>query len=152
VPLNQRSILMLAVCGSMFALLGYMELDHEVEYIGPENALVTNHFTGEVRNCNTRGYGDWSCWPVEIEPRSGVLALIPFWPARENLGEKLHLSETWAEDTPFKETPLYSDLISNGVIGIVMLAMGIFIMRIRDDEEGGDGSGGGSDGGGFSGE
>ena len=136
----------------MVALLGYMELDHEVEYIGPENALVTNHFTGEVQNCNTRGYGDWSCWPAEIEPRSWVLALIPFWPARDDLGQKLHLSETWAPDAPFTETPLYSALISNGVTGLVMLVVGIFIMRIRDNEEGDDSSGGESDGGGFSGE
>lgn len=136
----------------MAVLLGYMELRHEVEEIGPRNALVTNHFTGEVRNCDTHGHGDWSCWPADIEPRSWVFALIPFWPARDDLGDTLYLSETWAEDTPFTQTPFFSDLISNGVTGIVMLVVGILIMRIRDEEEGGDGNGGGSDGGGFSGE
>lgn len=150
--MTQRRILLLLICGWIAALLGYTQLQHEVEQIGPRTALVTNHFTGEVQNCDTYGYSDWSCLPADIAPRSWVFALIPFWPARDDLGDKLYLSETWAEDTPFKETPLYSDLISNGVIGIVMLVMGIFIMRIRDDEEVGDDSGGGSDGGGFSGE
>lgn len=150
--MTQRCILLLAVFGFMAALLGYMELDHEVECIGPENALVTNHFTGEVQNYDTYGYGDWSCRSAEIEPRSWVFALIPFWHARDDLDDKLHLSKAWAENTPFKETPLYSDLISNGVMGLVMLVAGIFIMRIRDDEERGDDSGGGSDGGGLNGQ
>lgn len=124
----------------MAALLGYMELEHEVEKIGPRNALVTDHFTGEVRECYTYGSGDWSCRAIDIEPRSWVFALIPFWPARDEMGDKLHLSETWADETPFTETPLFSEMISNGVIGIVMLVVGIFIMRIKDEDNGGGGS------------
>lgn len=57
-------------------LLGYMELRHEVEYIGPRNALVTNHFTREVRNCYTYGSGDWSCHKV-FEGMRGAEDLHP---------------------------------------------------------------------------
>jgi len=135
-------VLLLLIGVGMAALLGYMELRHEVERVGPRNALVTNHFTGEVRNCYTYGGGDWSCHTIDIEPRSWVFALIPFWPARDDLGAKLHLSETWADETPFTETPLFSDLASNGVIGIVMLIVSIFIMCIKEDDDDGVSRGG----------
>lgn len=125
----------------MAALLGYMELRHEVERIGPRNALVTNHFAGEVQNCYTYGSGDWGCHPVDLAPRSWVFALIPFWPARNDLGPTLHLSETWADETPFMETPLFSDMISNGVMGIVMLVAGIFVMCIKEEKDSRDDGG-----------
>ncbi|WP_449470116.1 hypothetical protein [Sphingobium chungangianum] len=151
--LAQRSMLLAAISVWTAMLLGYMHLRHEVEQIGPRDALVTDHFTGEVRQCDTHGYGDWSCWPADIEPRSWVFAVTPFWPVRRDLGEKLNLSETWADDTPFTETPLYSALINNGIIGFVMLVVGIFVMWPRA-ENGTSSSGGegGSDGGGLAGE
>lgn len=136
-------MLLLLICSGMAALLSYMELRHEVEHIGPRHALVTNHFTGEVRNCYTYGSGDWGCHPVDIAPRSWVFALIPFWPARDNPGATLHPSETWPDDTPFTESPLFSDMISNGVMGIVILLVGIYVVWVtkydEDDNTGGSG-------------
>lgn len=133
--MTQRSIMLLLACGWMAALFGYMELDHEVEQIDHKNALVTNHFTGEVRLCDTSGYGDWGCREIDMEPRSWVLALIPFWPARDDLGDRLHLSEASTDEGPFAKAQFSSDLISNGIIGGIMLIVGLFIMLIRDDEE-----------------
>jgi len=142
--LKQRHILLVVIYGWMVALLGYMELQNEVERIGPRNALVTDHFTGEVRNCYTYSGGDWACHPVDIDPRSWVFALIPFWPARDDIGQKLHLSRTWADDTPFTQTAFCSDLIPNRLIGIVMLVVGIFIIRTKDDAETDNTDGGGT--------
>lgn len=133
--MSQRHMLLLLVCGGMAALLGFMELQDEVERIGPKNALVTNHFTGEVQLCDTHGYGDWGCSEIDIEPRSWVLALIPFWPARDDLGARLYLSETWTDESLFAKSQFSSDLISNGMTGGIMLVVGFFIMRIKDDEE-----------------
>ena len=131
----------------MAGLTGYMELQHEVERVAPSTALVTNHFTGEVRSCRTYRSGDMSCHAVDVEPRSWVLALIPFWPAREDLGGRAHLAERWADDTPFTQTQFFSDLMANGPIWIVMLGLGVLIMRIKDEPDGG-GADGGCDGGG----
>jgi|SRR5690606_14443328 len=133
--MSQRYVLLLAIYGWSAALLGFMELQHEVERIGPRNALVTNHFSGDVRLCNTHGRGDWGCNKIEIEPRSWVLALIPFWPARDDLGAQLHLSETWANESPFAKSRLSSDLMANGIVAGIMLVIGFFIMLIKDDEE-----------------
>jgi len=142
-----RYVLLLLIYGWTVALLGYMELQSEVERIGPETVLLTNHFAGDVQECNTAGYGDWRCRPVNIEPRHWIFALIPFWPARGDLAEKLYLSKTWPDEIPFSETPLFSDLIANGAIGIVLLVIGVFIMRIKEDGGSGnaDGSSDGAD-------
>ena len=104
--------------------------------------MAPSHFTGEVRQCNAAGHDDWGCQPTDIEPRHWIFALIPFWPARGDLAEKLYLSKTWPDEIPFSETPLFSDLIANGAIGIVLLVIGVFIMRIKED--GGSGNAHGS--------
>ena len=132
--MTQQYLLLLSLICAWAALLGYMELQFEVEQIGPRTALVTDHFTGEVQECDTYGHGDWGCHAIDIEPRSWVFALIPFWPARDEMGDKLHLSERWADEPSFTRTRFFSDLVSNGVLGIVILVMGIFVMRIKDDE------------------
>jgi len=145
-----RYLALTMVFAWMAALLGYMELQHEVEHVAPRTALVTDHFTGEVRQCRTYPNSDWSCHAVEIEPRSWVFALIPFWPARDDLGEVLSLPGPSGEPASFTENQLFSDLVSNGIMALVMLVVGLIIMRARDDGEGGSADGG-SDGGGAGG-
>src|SRR5690606_40096024 len=84
-----------------FALMGYMELRHEVERITSETALVTNHLTGEVRQCNTRGNGNWNCRAVAMQARHWIFALIPFWPARDHLVNDLHVHPAPADEAAF---------------------------------------------------
>lgn len=132
-----------------FALLSYMELRHEVERITSETALVTNHLTGEVRQCNTRGNGDWSCRPVDMQARHWIFALIPFWPARDHLVNDLHVHTVPADEASFLSPQIVGDMGTYAAFAIVMLVLG-FILREKNwrrDASGG-GDGGGSDGGG----
>jgi len=117
----------------MVALFGYMELQHEVERIAPQTALVTNHFTGEVRQCHVYRSGDMSCHAVDIEPRSWVFALIPFWPARQ--------FEASTDDMSFTETQLFNDMVTNGIFALIMLVVGIVVMWVANGEEGGSADG-----------
>lgn len=142
------AFLVLGLVG-MFGLFGYMELRHEVERITSETALVTNHFTGEVRQCNTAGTGDWGCRPVEIEPRHLIFALIPFWPARDEPGEDLYVPNVPADETAFLTPQISGDMGTYTAFIIVMIGFG-FILREKNWTGGTAGSGGdgGSDGGG----
>ena len=130
-----------------FALLGYMELRHEVERITSETALVTNHLTGEVRQCNTRGNGNWNCRAVAMQARHWIFALIPFWPARDHLVNDLHVHPAPADEAAFLSPQIVGDMGTYVAFAIVMFVMG-FILREknwrRDASEGGDG--GNSDG------
>ena len=142
----QRLILLFLVLSWTMALLGFMELRHEVERIDPETALITNHFTGEVRRCLTYRNMDWSCRPSDIESRSFVFALIPFWPARTMPGSGAS-AKAPAEGTRSRRSQLSSDLVSNGAIGPILLVVSIFILYRRDEGEGGNADGGSEAGG-----
>jgi hypothetical protein len=148
----QRYVLLLLVFGWAAALLAFMELEHEVERLSPEVALVTNHFTGTVRRCNTYRNADWGCRPVDLEPRSWIFALIPLWPARQEFGGRLHIPEGSGDRAAFANAQFRSDIVHLCIVGAVMLVVGFFIMRIKDGDEGGAPNGGGDDGGDAGGE
>lgn len=147
----QRYLLLFLVFGWMAGLLGFMQLNHEFERIGPEAMLVTNHFTGEVKRCRVYRSGDMSCHDVDIEPRSWIFALIPFWPGREELDEDRQ-RKTAARETPFTETPLFKDILFHGFFAALMLGLAVYILRIGKEDGNADGGGGGGDGGGCAGE
>lgn len=152
---RERIAVFLLGLAGMFALLGYIELRHEVEQITSETAVVTNHFAGEVQECNTAGNGDWVCRQVDVEPRHWVFALIPFWPTRDSLGEAGYVREVPADETAFLTPQISGDLGTYTAFVLVMFAFG-FILREKNwssgtSERGSDGGsdedGGGGDGG-----
>jgi len=131
----------------MALLVGFMELNHEFERIGPETTLVTNHFTGEVKYCRVYRSGDMSCHPADIEPRHWIFALIPLWPGREELNKEPS-TELQGRETSFTETALFKELSIDAIIVLVLLVVTILILRGTREEGTGSSDGGGSDGGG----
>lgn len=139
----QRFILTFVVLSFNLALLGYMELRFEVEHIDPDTALVTNHFTGEVRRCRTYRNADWSCTPTDLKPRPFVFALVPFWPARTLPGNDARAGDR--EDArQFRRSRLAQDLVYDGAIVLILLLLSIYLLRPEKAHEGGAG---GRDGG-----
>ncbi|MGK9086159.1 hypothetical protein KXR64_20480 [Brucella intermedia] len=142
-----RFLSIILVWGWAALLIGFMELNHEFERIGPETTLVTNHFTGDVKYCRVYRSGDMSCHSSDIEPRHWLFALIPLWPGRDELNEDPP-SELVARETPFTMTSLFKELLIDGIVVAVLLVVTVLILSGM--REGGTGSsdGGGSDGGG----
>lgn len=142
-----RFYTLIAVYVWMALLIGFMELQHEFERIGPETTLVTNHFTGEVKYCNVYPSGDMSCHRSDIQPRHWIFALIPLWPGRAELNEEPP-TELQARETPFTETALFKELSIDAIMVLVLLAVTVLILRGTREQGTGSSDGGGSDGGG----